>query len=221
MKIKKKIGLVYSSFNNYSMLEKEVLNRVHFNNFPVINIDDHSSVEEQKKGKEICERENIIFQVNKKKGVQHALNQGIEYLKENFDCEWVFCLQQDIFTSDKNFFYEFEKYINQYETDKIGAIGFNCIEKGQNHYTKNSYKKFIKKGYADGFLGVFFLSDTKKLINKISFFWYGVVNILLLLGPKKYKDKVRKYIMSKRVFCENHFYDFNKTKKLFTGLFSI
>ena len=47
--MKKKIGIVYSSYNNYDLLKHEVLNRVDFCDYPVINIDDHSNTENQKK----------------------------------------------------------------------------------------------------------------------------------------------------------------------------
>ncbi len=221
MKDKKNIGIVYSSFNNYSMFENEVLKRVNFNNYPVINIDDHSFPEEQEKGRNICLRNNIIFQINKKKGVQHALNQGIEYLKSNFNCEWVFCLQQDIFPSNTNFFINFEKYISDFDTSEIGALGFNCIEKGQNHYTNNSYEIFQKNGHADGFLGVFFLSDTKNHFKKMSFIWFLITKLLLMFGSQKYKSKAKNYIIGKRAFCENYFHNFKKFKKNYSGLFAI
>ena len=48
--MKSKIGILYSSFNNYDMLEGEVLKRVNFHSYPVLNIDDHSVDSEQKKG---------------------------------------------------------------------------------------------------------------------------------------------------------------------------
>ena len=107
--MKKKIGIIYSSFNNYSLLENEVLRRVNFCDYPVINIDDHSNLTNQKLGKKICEKNNITFEVNKGKGVQLAVNQGINFLSNKFNCEWVFCLQQDIFPLEENFFSEFEK----------------------------------------------------------------------------------------------------------------
>ena len=142
MKDKKNIGIVYSSFNNYSMFENEVLKRVNFNNYPVINIDDHSFPEEQEKGRNICLRNNIIFQINKKKGVQHALNQGIEYLKSNFNCEWVFCLQQDIFPSNTNFFINLANtYLILIPVKLSLRFQLYCT---QNHYT-NTFMKFSKK----------------------------------------------------------------------------
>ena len=56
------ICLLYSSFNNYDMLETEVLPSVRNSNIHIINVDDFSSKEEQDKGKKICENNNITFQ---------------------------------------------------------------------------------------------------------------------------------------------------------------
>ena len=52
----------------------------------------------------ICLENNIHYELNKGKGVQFAVNQGIEYLSKNYDCDWVFCFQQDIFPMEKLFF---------------------------------------------------------------------------------------------------------------------
>ena len=48
--MKKKVGVIYSSFNNYELLENEVIKRINFDNYPVINIDDHSEKKNQDYG---------------------------------------------------------------------------------------------------------------------------------------------------------------------------
>ena len=70
--MKKNIGLIYSSFNNYDLLEHEVLNRVDFEDYPVINIDDKLD-KKLFDGKKICEKNKIYCEINKKKGVQFAV----------------------------------------------------------------------------------------------------------------------------------------------------
>ncbi len=47
-----KIGIIYSSFNNYRLLEED-LETIDFEGFPVINIDDHSIEEELEFGKKL------------------------------------------------------------------------------------------------------------------------------------------------------------------------
>ena len=67
-----KIGIIYSSYNNYDMFEGEVLKRVNFNSYPVLNIDDHSDPSEQKKGQKICADNDIEYQLNQKKGTDES-----------------------------------------------------------------------------------------------------------------------------------------------------
>ena len=80
--MKKNIGIIYSSFNNYDLLEHEVLNRVDFEDYPVINIDDKSDKKNYLIGKKICEKNKIYCEINKKKGVQFAVSQGIDFLRK-------------------------------------------------------------------------------------------------------------------------------------------
>ena len=168
--MKSKIGILYSSFNNYDMLEGEVLNRVNFNSYPVLNIDDHSDDSEQKKGKQICLDNGIEYQLNNKKGLQFAVDQGVRYLSQEYGCEWVFCLQQDIYPIDKNFFKSFESYVDGFSLENVGAIGFNVLDEGDA--TFNSYKKYKRDGIAKGTLGIFFLSDSKKDYIRMSLHMY-------------------------------------------------
>ena len=58
--MKKNIGLIYSSFNNYDLLEHEVLNRVDFEDYPVINIDDKSDEKNYLIGKKFVKRIKFI-----------------------------------------------------------------------------------------------------------------------------------------------------------------
>lgn len=214
-----KLGFIYSSFNNYDILEHEVLNRVDFADYPVINIDDHSDEMEQKKGKLICARNGIEYQLNKKKGLQYAVDQGIEYLSNAHGCEWIFCLQQDVFPMRENFLEEFEKTIKNYDVEKIGAIGFNVLD--DDIKTKNSYKNFLRSDWAKGSLGIFFLSDSKSDFKRMNLFWYIVITIIGWFGTPKYKDKARRFSNDKRWFSARNFNNFDKYSAQFTGLYSI
>ena len=200
------------------MLEGEVLNRVNFNSYPVLNIDDHSDDGEQKKGKQICLDNGIEYQLNNKKGLQFAVDQGVRYLSQEYGCEWIFCLQQDIYPIDKNFFKSFESYVDGFSLENVGAIGFNVLDEGIA--TFNSYKKYKRDGFAKGTLGIFFLSDSKKDYIRMSLPWYLVIQFLKLFGNKKYKEKARYYVLSKRFFNENFFYNFEHYAKLYNKLFS-
>ena len=51
--------------------------------FEFINVDDKSSPEEIEKGKKICQENDIVFLENESRGVQHATNTLIKFIKEN------------------------------------------------------------------------------------------------------------------------------------------
>jgi hypothetical protein len=215
-----KIGFVYSSFNNYDMFENEVLQRVDFNDYPVVNIDDHSDPEEQEKGKLICASNKIEYQLNNRKGLQHAVDQGIEYLFSKHGCEWVFCLQQDVFPIESSFFSDFEKYVNDRDVENIGAIGFNVLD-DDNSYSIDSYKNYLKNGFSRGSLGIFFLSDSKYEFQRMSLFWYLATTFLRWFGTPKYKEKVVSFSNSRRWFSETNFHNFNKVANKYSGLCSV
>ena len=171
--MKKKIGIVYSSFNNYNLLENEVLKRVEFENYPVINIDDYSSKKNFIYGKKLCNRKKIYFKKNTQKGLQFAVNEGINFLYKKYDCEWIFCLQQDIYPIDKYFFSKFEKSIKTLKNKSIGAIGFNIISDDGIYMNKDimdTYKKGISPSgfYANSLV---FDRSCEFIFNKIDSSW--------------------------------------------------
>tara|TARA_B100000780_G_C21117395_1_gene452217 strand:+ start:143 stop:1174 length:1032 start_codon:yes stop_codon:yes gene_type:complete len=203
------------------MFENEVLQRVDFNDYPVVNIDDHSDPEEQEKGKLICASNKIEYQLNNRKGLQHAVDQGIEYLFSKHGCEWVFCLQQDVYPIESSFFSDFEKYVNDRDVENIGAIGFNVLDADNRAATIDSYKNYLRDGFAKGSLGIFFLSDSKHDFQRMSLFWYLVTTFLRWFGNDKYKEKGIRFSNAKRWFSEINFHNFNKVANKYSGLCSV
>ncbi len=216
--MRKKIGILYSSYNNYDLLENEVLKRVNFENYPVINIDDRSNSKNFKIGKKICKENNIHFESNKNKGVQYALDQGVDFLKRKYGVEWVFCLQQDIYPLGKNFFSRFEKMISNIDVRSVGAIGFNVISKDGIYMDKNIMKKYFDGKKISGWLGQFPLSGTGKNFYDLVFKDKIKYLIYSILKNNKKKNEI---LLSSRVFCERSTKDFLKISKLYKGLFGI
>jgi hypothetical protein len=218
--MKKKIGIVYSSFNNYNLLENEVLKRVEFENYPVINIDDYSSKKNFIYGKKLCNRKKIYFKKNTQKGLQFAVNEGINFLYKKYDCEWIFCLQQDIYPIDKYFFSKFEKSIKTLKNKSIGAIGFNIISDDGIYMNKDimdTYKKGIKP---KGWLGCFTLSFEHHFFNmvtknKLKYIYYKIFN------NQNNKRKIKDLISSSKNFCEYSTLNFKEVSKLYNGLSAI
>jgi hypothetical protein len=220
--MKKKIGVIYSSFNNYELLENEVIKRINFDNYPVINIDDHSEKKNQDYGAKICRANNIYYEINSKKGLQFAVDQGIQYLTNKFNTEWVICLQQDIYPLEKKFFLDFERRIESLkERDKIGAIGFNIISE-DDIYMKptiiNDYKKGLRP---KGLLGSLPLSGSKnnfynlKIKNQIKYILHSLIN------SNNSKNSKLDLLGQTRNFCPYGIKNFNKISKLYSGICAI
>ena len=220
--MKKKIGIVYSSFNNYDLMEHEVIKRVDFENYPVINIDDKSSHEEQKKGEQICRKNGIYFEINKNKGLQSAVNQGIDFLKKKFDTEWIICLQQDIYPLTPNFFSKFEKLIENINSEhQIGAIGFNILSDDGLYMKKDILEKYHNGNKVNGLLGVLPLSGPKNSFYKLSFKHKLKYLIYTLINNNSNFEKKNLLFAEARNFCEYSVKNFNKIVDSYNGLCSI
>ncbi len=218
--MKKKIGLIYSSFNNYNLLEHEVLKRVDTEGYPVINIDDKSDKKNFEIGKKICEDNKIHFQLNEKKGVQFAVSQGIDFLRKNYEVEWVFCLQQDIYPIGKNFFSKFEKMTNELKNKSIGAIGFNIISKDEVYMNAKVISDYYNGEKPFGWMGIFPLSGVPRFSNltfknKLKYIFYSIFR------STKNLNKKENLLLSSRVFSEYSTKNFKKISKLYSGLSAI
>tara|TARA_B100001057_G_C22849445_1_gene950371 strand:+ start:2036 stop:3121 length:1086 start_codon:yes stop_codon:yes gene_type:complete len=218
-----KVVILYSSFNNYELLKNEVLKRVDFNKNAVINVDDFSNEKNINDGRKICKDNNIVFLKNESKGVQSAVETCVKYCNENIeDCEWIFCLQQDFFPLGKNFFNKFERIVERNNLKNLGAIGFNCLDKNSKQsYTFDSYKDYLAGKKVKGYLGSFFLSDSKKQSKRMSLFYRIAVLIYSMSPFKKYRIKAKEFSMTRRVFGQKAFHKFNKTVQKYEGNFSI
>lgn len=139
--MKENLIIYVSSRNNYDMLEHEVLNNIDFEGFEFINIDDRSTDEQKQYGKQVCEKNNIVFLENKSSGVQMATQTLIDWIHENRpNCKWVFCFQHDIWPVSKNFFSRISKLISDNKLDDFGGVGFNIVDHGD--YTGNAWTRF-------------------------------------------------------------------------------
>lgn len=151
--MKKDNIIIYaSSHNNYNMLEGEVLN-IDFEGFEFINVDDCSVEEERVKGREICERNNIVYLQNKSRGVQMATQTLIDFINENRpECKYIICFQHDVIPISENFFTQISELVEKGSLDDFGGIGFNVLDKGS--YTFGAYEEFKKGGKPMGMIGL-------------------------------------------------------------------
>ena len=146
-----------SSFNNYDMLEHEVLKNINFEDFEFINIDDKSMQSEIEKGKRICNQNNIKFIENNKKGIQYSVDTLMKYIQENKpNCEWIIIHQHDNYPVTKNFYTRFSKLIEKNDLSDISMFGFNHLDPGD--YTGNAFTKWQQGTNPIGLIGKLHLS---------------------------------------------------------------
>ena len=154
---KDNIIIYVSSKNNYDMFGEEVLKNINTEGFEIINIDDNSSEQEIKKGKQICKDNDIVFLENKSVGVQMATQTLVDFINENRpDCKWIFCFQHDNYPISENFFGRISKLINDNKLNDFGALGFNVIDMGK--YCGNAFIDFQNHKKPFGMLGLCHLS---------------------------------------------------------------
>lgn len=147
-----------SSFNNYDMLEFEVLKNIDFEDFEFINIDDHSRPENVKRGKALCEEKGIEFIINEGKGLQQGVDTLMKFVKKNRpNCKWVVMFQHDNYPLSKNFFKRLSNLISSSKLpNNIAVLGFNNLDYGE--YTRLSYFKWRLGLKPIGLVGKFHLS---------------------------------------------------------------
>ena len=77
----KKIGILFTSRNNYDMLDKW-LTEHDYENFDVLNIDEDSSVDEKSLGKKICEKHKIQYMDREERGMLNNIDTSQRYFSE-------------------------------------------------------------------------------------------------------------------------------------------
>ena len=130
-----KIALYISSRNNYCLLENVFLRNLSnfdYRKYKFYNVDDMSEPDEIKAGKDICERHNITFLHNKKRGLQWAAQTVIDNLPD--EIEYIIWFSHDTVPLDSNFFSIIEEKISTGNLDDFGMVGFNAFGPQCNFY---------------------------------------------------------------------------------------
>ena len=223
--------VLYSSYNNYEMLEGEVIKRSFLEDQITINVDDFSTNYDISKAESLCKKNNIYFLKNKKKGVQNAIQTTIDWIdKEEKKVDWILILQHDIFPVNKGFYKKLNKILKNKNLYKVGLLGFNIIGDEDDWATNNSLKEYLKNKKPDGYLGIPFLCDTKIEFRRVKKSSYIIFLILKLLNKtyfknynfvKRLNEKYRIHSVSKRDFCPTQYKDFDKVINKFPTLFTI
>ena len=111
-----------SSRNNYDMISV-FLDNVNLEGYKLYNVDDCSDEEEIKKGKEICENNDITFLPTSGRGLQWS----VQTMIENTDSKFLIWGTHDSFPLTENFFSKFDKLVSTGKLDEFGMVGFNIF----------------------------------------------------------------------------------------------
>jgi len=123
--IDKKIGILLTSRNNYSMLEEwcALVNR---EGFPVLNIDEDSNLSNKEFGKAVCKYNDIHYMDREERGLQNNLTTATNYFKE-LGIEWFIWFQHDCWPLTGSFFTKFNSMADSGKLDEFGTVGFNVL----------------------------------------------------------------------------------------------
>ena len=168
------IGIVYSCFNNYDLLDYVIKNHCDYDNTSILLIDDGSEQSQFELGLSIAASSNgkITIERNKGKGIQDAIDTAFSILDTSI--RWIYFPQQDVYPNEKNFVKRLEHKILEiekvsYSGNKAGALGFEVVDYDCRHSQIGS-------------LGYLFLSDKRTLLQSSTLFHTFKYTLLRLLG---------------------------------------
>jgi hypothetical protein len=121
----KNIGILFTSRNNYEMLD-DWMEKVNTTGFSVLNIDEDSTVENKKLGKELCKKHKIGYMDREERGMQFNISTAGNYFKKD-GVDWILWFQHDSYPKTEDFFNRLNDYLDNHDLTKFGAIGFNIL----------------------------------------------------------------------------------------------
>ena len=169
------IGILLTSRNNYKFMEKfwilNTLGKCDLHDYKILNIDEDSTEEEKKKGRELCDKHGISFIDREERGMHHNVDTAIRWFGE--EVKHILWFQHDCWPLQKDFFYRFNKLVEEGKLDEFGTVGFNAI--AQNMFKRDDLHNEMMKRYYDGEkpLGVLARSSLES-VNKRNVYYCGV-----------------------------------------------
>ena len=123
----KKLGIFFTTRNNYAMLE-DWLKTVDCEGFEILNIDEDSTDEQKSFGKKICEKYNVKYMDREKRGFINNVATAYNYFK-SLDIHWGFWSHHDCYPLTDKFFDKVNKIILSEKVEEFGMMGFNTYHK--------------------------------------------------------------------------------------------
>jgi len=135
------IGILITSRNNYSMMDKIWAKRINNREYPVLNIDEDSSNDQKKLGRDICKKYKFTYIDREKRGILHNIDSAIRFFGEKV--KYIVWFQTDCWPLQEDFFFNFEKLVDSGQLNDFGTVGFNSL--AENILEQHNYDKMIKK----------------------------------------------------------------------------
>ena len=121
----KKIGILFTSRNNYNLLDNW-MNMVDTSGFSILSIDEDSTEENKSIGKEVCKKHNITYMDREERGMQFNVLSACNHFKEK-DIDWILWFQHDCYPKTEDFFNKLNDYVVNHDLNDFGSIGFNVL----------------------------------------------------------------------------------------------
>ena len=129
----KKIGIFFTTRNNYNMFENW-LETVDYEGFNILNIDEDSTEENKKIGKDLCEKHGVKYLDREKRGFINNVTTAQKYFK-TLDINWGFWSHHDCWPLTDKFFTKLNNLIVSEKLNEFGMVGFNTYHR-RNTITK-------------------------------------------------------------------------------------
>tara|TARA_Y100000593_G_scaffold53123_1_gene99532 strand:- start:9566 stop:10528 length:963 start_codon:yes stop_codon:yes gene_type:complete len=123
--MKNKIGILFTSRNNYELLENWY-KKVDTKNYFILNIDEDSTEEQKKMGKEICDKYGITYMDREERGMHFNLLTASNVFEKK-GLEWIMYFSHDCYPKTENFFIKLDSYLTEHDLNNFGAVGFNIL----------------------------------------------------------------------------------------------
>jgi len=126
----KKTGLLFTSRNNYQLLDFWFQNQPNLEEFSILNIDEDSSEENKSQGRAICEKHGVVYMDREERGMMNNLTTACNYFKSQ-GLEWIIWNTHDSLPTE-GFFNKFDQLVTDKNLNDFGVIGFNILHDGRH-----------------------------------------------------------------------------------------
>jgi len=150
------LGILFTSRNNYRLLESW-MSKVDTEGCKILNIDEDSTGENKRMGKEICLKNDIVYLDREERGLQNNITTARNHFKP-MGIDWIIWFQHDCFPLTQNFFTKLSNLTSGDKLNDFGVIGFN------SHHKQIAHQRYDS--------GIRELNDTARTPLEIGDFWY-------------------------------------------------